>query len=125
MNEEIILQVFEDYPMCRFPVSIAATYYKPEPGTLAIGYVTRSVSYGSYIASLNYDRFRVHGCFRVDSLGFTLFRVDHVSVTCLIHGLVHATISLRKSVNFYDWCGVGQQLIFQIEGGEMHYKGVR
>ncbi|XP_022671496.1 uncharacterized protein LOC111262719 isoform X2 [Varroa jacobsoni] len=85
-------QVFEDYPMCRFPVSITATYYKPEPGTIATGTITR---------------------------------VDHISVTCLIHGMIHVMIALRKSVNFDTWCALGQQIIFQIRGGEMHYKGVR
>ncbi|OQR68110.1 hypothetical protein BIW11_13112 [Tropilaelaps mercedesae] len=85
-------QVFEDYPICRFPVSITATYYKPEPGTIATGTITR---------------------------------VDHISVTCLIHGMIHVTIALRKSVNFDSWCALGQQIVFQIRGGEMHYKGVR
>ncbi|XP_003744344.1 DNA-directed RNA polymerase I subunit RPA43 [Galendromus occidentalis] len=85
-------QVFEDYPMCRFPVSISATYYKPEPGTMATGTITR---------------------------------IDHISVTCLIHGLIHVSISLRKSVNFDTWCAMGQQIVFLIKGGEMHYKGVR
>lgn len=114
----IFFKVFEDNPVCRFPVSVTATYYKPDPGTIATGVITR-------YANIN----DAHNSIIVVSLIFLLFaffsRVDHISVTCLIHGMIHVTIPLRKSVNFDTWCAPGQQIIFEIRGGEMHYKGVR